>query len=462
MRNVTTLVLALAVAAGCGKSDKKGEGGDNAKTASGKPAKGGDPSAMITGTVPTLPPEVAAAKFGAVEADVHKALGVDSGFVPSKTNSDITYDLDFTNDKKLEKVSMRAKVDLEPILTKAWGPPIKTEKEKFWFNPAASMRAYLPDYGKNEVVAFDAYEPLEKLLGDKGNAFAMANGKSVLGMTVDEFKAAMGDKLCKFDEEGTELKKDLAEAEKDLLASMRDAKRTIHICFDNPRTVQMFNSLGDDARFGYDGKLSSIYISLQAGKSAELIKQTAALLDKTYGGNPVVIETDNGKDNWYFDPANKTQVRVSLGADWMGIEYGSLFPVAELIGGDKPGLSVEGAHMPVGTFEQIKADDPTHYAQRGESAFLYYPPTEFNFGQTEVDLQIYAHEKKTYAYRTVIHHTKNPAQGDKVLELLKAKFGEPKKDKKSTDKDEFWNFSKNGRKVEARRVSDQWQINVTK
>lgn len=464
MRNLTMLALALAVAAGCGKSDKKEGGGEAAKTKDGKgAASGGDASAMITGTAPTLPPEVAAVKFGQPEADAKKAAGSDSGYVPSKSNKDVSYSLT-SRGGKLESVSMTTKTDMLPVLTKAWGAPIKTEKEPYWFNPATGVRARIQDISSapNMIVMFDSYEPIEKILGEKGNAFAMAGDKPLLGMTVDELKAALGDKLCRFDEEGPKLKEAIAEAEKDSISSLRNVQRVIHICNDAPRTVTGYTGLGDDVRFGLDGKVSSIHISFATGKSADLIKQLAATLDKTYGGNPSEVESDNGRERWYFNPAAKTQVEVSLGQDYIGVTYAGLLPVAELIGGDLPGLSVEGPHLPVGTPAQIKAADPAHYAQRGELAYLYYPPTEFSNFETEVSLLSWAHEKKTYGYRLNLHHTKNEAHGDKVFELLKAKFGEPKKDKQSTDKDVFWNFSKNGRKVQARRVSEQWQITVTK
>jgi hypothetical protein len=116
--------------------------------------------------------------------------------------------------------------------------------------------------------------------------------------------------------------------------------------------------------------------------------------------------------------------------------------------------------------DEIKADDPTHFVSFGKDKdaleHLFYPPTDFNSLHLDVDLLMYAHDKKTYGYRINLNHADNEAAGDQVFELLKTKFGEPKVDKRTTDVDKYWTFSKNGRKVSARRVSQQWQIEVTK
>jgi hypothetical protein len=258
------------------------------------------------------------------------------------------------------------------------------------------------------------------------------------------------------------MKAAFAEAEKDLLSGLGDANKTIRICTTVPRTVNTINTLGDQARFGLDGKLASIFVSFSTGQSGELLKQLAETTNALYGGNPVEVKGTYGLERYYFDPATKQRVKVMLGEQSVNVEFSHYLPVAELVGGDKPGLSIEGPHMPVGTQAQIKADDPAHYAQRGESARLYYPATEFAQSTTEVQIQEYAREKKSYGYRINLHHTDNEAAGDEVFDLLKAKFGEPKVDKRTTDKDKYWTFSKNGRKVEARRVSQQWQILVTK
>ena len=87
--------------------------------------------------------------------------------------------------------------------------------------------------------------------------------------------------------------------------------------------------------------------------------------------------------------------------------------------------------------------------------------TEWTFWQTSVDLRWMANQKKSDGYRVVVHHTNNEPAGDVVFELLKAKYGEPKKSE-DVDKGKMHTFSKGGRTVRAWRVSEQWQLNVTK
>lgn len=465
MRKLAVIVLALAVS-GCGKDKEGGKGA--AKTSAG--AKSADTSGMFTGDAPTLPDEIAALKFGMSKADAAKALGEEEpGYMSSKKFDKVSYDLRFDKDKTtgaetLTSISVRTNNQLEPVLTSKWKSPAKTEKSAFWFNAATGVRAYLPDHGKGESVTFDQYEPVEKILGEKGNAFALApDGKPLIGMKLEEFHTAMGAKLCRWDEEGPKLQKAYEEAQKTWNNGLRDAQKGIHICTPVPRTVEQYTSMGDTARFGMDGKLESIHISFQVAKSADLIKGLAATFDKAYGGKPVEVKEKSGAvSRYYFDPAAKTRVKVTMDENWVGLTYGWYLPVAELIGGDKPGLSIEGAHMPVGTVEEMKADDPDHWVSFETLHHLFYPPTEFGSMHTDVDINFMSNSKKSANYRVVVHHTDNEAAGDQVFELLKAKFGEPKVDKRTTDVDKYWTFSKNGRKVSARRVSQQWQIEVTK
>ena len=244
MRTLAVIVLALAVS-GCGKEEKGGK--SSAKATAG--AKSADISGLFTGTAPTLPAEVAALQFGQTKDEATKAFGEDPGYSPSKKYDKVTYDADFRKKEKasptetLSAISVRANEPLEPILTKLWGPPVKTDKSPFWFNPTTGTRAHLPDHGKGETVTFDAYEPVEKILGEKGNAFTLApDGKSLIGMTLAEFKTAMGDKLCRWDEEGVKLEKEYAEAAETWNNSLRNSQRTIHICNTVPRTVDKVHS----------------------------------------------------------------------------------------------------------------------------------------------------------------------------------------------------------------------------
>ena len=83
--------------------------------------------------------------------------------------------------------------------------------------------------------------------------------------------------------------------------------------------------------------------------------------------------------------------------------------------------------------------------------------------RSELRLESYDKEPGTHSYRVVLHHTDNEAAGDQVFALLEKKLGPAKKDAKSADKDQYFNFrAKDGSKVQARRVSQQWQIEVSK
>lgn len=452
-------LLAIVLSANCSKSDSK-EGAGRA-TSGEKAAKGGDVTAFITGNAPTVPSEVASLKFGMPKADALKAVSADSGYVPSKTNDKVSYQLDFDDDK-LQKISVRADTEVEAALTKAWGAPIKTAKELFWFNAATGTRAYLPSYGGGKTVTFDAYEPAEKVVGEKFGDLSTVNGKLMLGATLDEAKAAYGERLCDIAEKGPELQKAYEAAEKDSLSRLQDVRRELRYCPALPRAAETSKPFGDQLRFGLDGRLASVFMQFDVGNSPELIKQLLALADKTYGGKPTEIKTQYGTDRYYYDPASKLRTKVIASEQSVSFEQSRYLPLTELIGGDKPGLSIEGAHMPVGTFAEIKADDPEHYRQRGELASLYYPPTELAYQHTEADLLFYSGDKKTYGYRVNLQYEKDKATGDKIMDLLKAKFGEPKPAKGGTETDTTYNFTKNGRKVAARRVNEQFQITVTK
>ena len=68
---------------------------------------------------------------------------------------------------------------------------------------------------------------------------------------------------------------------------------------------------------------------------------------------------------------------------------------------------------------------------------------------------------KSDGYRIVVHHTHYEKGGDDLYALLVAKYGEPKKTE-SDDKGKTYTFAKGGRTLRAWRVSEQWQLNVTK
>jgi hypothetical protein len=249
-------------------------------------------------------------------------------------------------------------------------------------------------------------------------------------------------------------------AERDALYPLGDVRRELRYCPELPRTVELGKPFGDQIRFGLDGKVASIYLGFETNGSETLQQQLVALMDAKFGA-ATVVPTERGIYRSYFDPASKRRAKVNVGERSVSLELSRFLPVAELIGGDKPGLSIENASLPVGTFAAIKAADHEHYRQRGVLASLYYPPTEFAQQHTEVKLDFFDKHTKTHGYSVVLHHTDNEAAGDQVLELLKAKFGEPKLDKRSTEGDQTFLFAKNGRKVSARRVKQQWQLRVT-
>lgn len=460
LRSTSLLVapLVASLAFGC-KSDDKG--GDT-KAASAATAATGGAIDTLFGAKPGLPAEVAAATFGGAKADVQRALGTDSGFVPSKAVAGASYNLRFSKADELESVSLQSAVDLEPVLTKLWGAPVKTKKgEAFWFAPETGTRAWLPDYGKGKVVAFSAYESLTSVIGGKGFELALTKDKPLLGEPWEGLHATWGGRLCDYGEKAPKLKQAFEANAKDSIASLRDTReRSLDLCRTAPRTVEHY-STRDTVRIGTDGKVAYVQLAFPTGGSPELTQQLVGELDAKFG-TATEVKTDYGTDRYYFDPGSRTRAIAIVGDQNVMLRVSRYLPAAELLGGDAPGLGIEKPAMIGGTFEQIRAADPEHFRQSGELAALIYPPTEYGGEVTEINLDRWAHEKKTYGYSTVLHHTHHEPAGDQVFELLKQKFGEPKRNKRSTATDVYYDFAKNGRKISARRVSQQWQLRVTK
>jgi len=457
----TTLLLSLAttLAVGC-KSDDKGRSHD--QPAKGDKAATGGSIDTLFGDKPALPAEVAAATYGGAKAEVLKAVGTDSGYVSSKTHAGVSYDLRFTKDDKLETVSVRADADLEPVLAKQWGAPVKTKKgEAFWFAPDTGMRAWLPDYGKGKVVVFSPYESLAAVVGGKGFELALTKDKPLLGVKWEDLEAAWGDRLCDYDEKAPKLKQAFEDNAKDSIASLRDVReRSLDLCRSVPRTVETY-AARDTVRIGTDGRVSYVQLGFPTASSPELTKQLVAELDAKLG-TATEVKTQSSTDRYYFDPASHTRAIAIVGEQGVTLRVSRYLPAAELIGGDAPGLGIEKPAMIGGTFEQIREADPEHFRQSGVLAALIYPPTEYAGEETEISLDRWDKQTKTHGYSTVLHFTNHEPAGDQIFELLKAKFGEPKRNKRSTDTDLYYDFAKNGRKVEARRVSQQWQLRFTK
>jgi hypothetical protein len=453
-------VLSILVT-GCGKS-KDGDK-PSKDTPAGPTSKSKDVASLFTGTSVTLPPEVAKVSFDAKKADVLASVGADSGYLSSKTHADVSYDLQFSRDDKLEQISVRTRgAPLAPILTKQWGEPIKVEKgERFWFNPSAGMRAWLPDYGKGEVVAISRYQPIATLLGPTGFDLAFAKGKPLFGATLDELHAAWGAQLCDWDRKADKLKKDYEDNVKDSIASLEMSALQLRLCTGGSRTVEQFAGLGDTIYMGLDQKAFAIGMSFRTGGSPELAAQIAKELDAKFGAATEVKEGDDTV-RYYLDPASKQRAIAKLGKDYVNLTVGPYLPVAELIGdATKPGLAIETPSMIGGTVAQIAAEDAAHIRHQGVLHSLVYPPTEWTFFQTEVRLDLWAKETRTHGYHTVLHHTHNPKAGDDLYALLETKYGKPKK-VAGDDKDKTFSFAKGGRKLEARRVSEQWQLTYAK
>jgi len=459
--------MVLVVALGCGgkKEDDKG-GGAGKKGPGGE--KSTDVSTLFSGSTVTLPAEVAAAQLGAPDTEVKKALGADSTYISSKTHEGVSYDLDFTREeKKLEKISVSAnKTELEPVLTKLWGPPIKTKKgEAYWFDEKTGLRAFLPEYAKGKRVTFTKYDSLAGLLGPTGFDLAFAKDKPLVGATVDELKAAWGGKLCDFDKEGANVKAAIEEYRKESLGLWHDKKKDLRLCLALPRGTEQYTPYGDRVTFGRMGKVTEVLFSFPTGGSPELEQQMLAFFDSKFGKPTELADTSGGKERWYFEPATKRRAIVMYGrGDSISLAVSSYYPIAEMLAADTPGvIAVATKSMPGGTAEQIEKEDPEHFNPHGGLEELVYPGTDWSRQETDVGLNNYEGDRATYAYTVTFHHSNNEAAGDEVMALLEKKLGPAKKAKNWTEKDQFYEFkTKAGQKVEARRTSQQWWLRVSK
>ncbi len=459
------LLVTVVVVAACGS--KKDADGDKGAAPADRVEKSTDLSTLFSGTTVTLPEEVAKATFGAPQPEVAKAIGTETTYLSSKRFKDVSYDLDYTREqKKLEKLSVTANVALEPLLTKQWGPPIKTKSGvAFWFDAKSGVRAWLPAYGKGKRVAFSRYDSLASLLGTTGFDLALASGKPLIGATLDELEAAWGGKLCDYKETGPAIKKSIEEYRTDWNGLWHDKKHELRLCLALPRFVDENTPFGDTLYVGRMGKVEEAMFSFRTGESPELTKEAIAFLDAKYG-KPVEIATSYGAQRWYFDPATHQRARATFNADGFSVFVGRYVPIAELLAADKPGvLSVATKSMPGGAPAAIAKEDPEHFNPHGTLPALVFPAADYNTEETEIDLESWDKAPTTHAYRVVFHHTDNEPAGDAVFALLEKKLGPAKKDSEheSTDKDRYFAWrTKDGQKVSARRVSQQWQIEVSR
>lgn len=452
------LILSTIFLAACGKE------GSNEKPTSKKSDRptNTDVASLFIGTTVTLPPEIAKAAFDAKKTEVLKTLGEDTGYVSSKTHADVSYDLDFSRADNLERISVSTRgTKLEAILTKQWGPPVKLEKgQLFWFNPEANVRAWLKD-ASAERVSFSPYESLQTLLGGKGFELAFAKGKPLFGATPDELHAAWGAKLCDWERESTKMKKAFEENAKDSIARLENHDLQLKLCPAWGRTIQEYSPSNDTIYIGHDQRAFAVGMSFPTGGSPDLSAQLVKQLDEKFG-TATEIKAGDSTERYYFDPATKMKAVAKVGKDYLVLNVGPYMPVAELIGdASTPGLAIETPSMVGGTVEQISKENEKTIHHMGTLHELVYPPTEWSFWQTKIDLNWMAKETKSYGYRVVLHHTNNPKARDDLHALLIAKYGEPKKSE-GQDSDRTLSFAKGNRKLSARLVSEQWQLQITK
>lgn len=460
--HLRTLFLAMILVAGCGKS-KDSDGGEKPSRGKSDRPTNKDVTSLFTGTSVTLPPEVAKATFDTKKAEVTKAVGSDTGYMSSKTHADVSYDLRFSRADNLEQITVTTRgTKLEPILTKQWGAPIKLAKgELFWFNPATGLRAWIPTRGDGENVSFSKYEAIGTLLGGKGFDLAFAKDKPLFGATLDELHTAWGAKLCDWDRQSETIKKQYAENTKDSLYQLENSLLQLRFCPAWSRTIEEYSPSADTIYMGRDARVFAVGLSFPTGGSPELAAQLVKSFDDKFG-TATEIKDGETTERFYFDPATKMRAIANVGKDYINLKVSPYMPVADIIGdASKPGFAIETPSMVGGTVEQISKENEKTIHHMGTLHELVYPPTEWTFFQTEVDLNWMAHETKSNGYRIVVHHTHYEKGGDDLYALLVAKYGEPKKTE-SDDKGKTYTFAKGGRTLRAWRVSEQWQLTVTK
>ena len=229
-----------------------------------------------------------------------------------------------------------------------------------------------------------------------------------------------------------------------------------------PRTVEQYTAAGDTIYFGRMGRVNEVIFSFQTGESAELQKQMLAFFDAKYG-KATELKTTSGTERWYFDPATKQRAVVIPSDAYVTLAVSRYYPIAEMLAADKPGvIAVATASMPGGTPAQIEKEDPEHFNPHGGLPELVFTGTDWVRQETDISLDSYDKAPATYAYTVVLHHTNNEAAGDEVFALLEKKLGPATKDSKWTEKDQYFNFKKDGKKIETRRSSQQWWIRVNK
>ncbi len=473
MKNKSILVSLLVSAmfgGACGKDDASSSDSKNKASSSKKekPAKEDKAKAkglegLFTGTSVTLPKEVAALTFGGSEAEALKQVGIESNYWTPKGYKKVRFSLGKTSEI-VDSFEIQADDPLEETITKQWGAPMKDKDgTAFWFNPEKAIRAFLPKHAKGKSLKFEAYQPLQELLGKEGFALEFAKDKALVGASVKELQEAWGDALCNFSEQGPKIQDAFTEHVADSLNQFPpNYGSQIDICWQTKRGMHPYSASPGKVSFGGNGRVVAFYLSVVTGGSAPYAKTQIAVLDAKFG-TPVVVAVKDGEERYYFDAASKHKVKVSRDKDnsYVTIAYQQYMPLEELLGGDGPGISVEPPSV-FGSFEAIAKEDPEHFQPSGVLASLFYPGTEYAGGLTEIQLNKMAHAKKVSSYKFVLHYGDNPAHEAEILELLEKKWGAPSSPKKEASNGKYLNYKNGKRKISVWQVNTQFQITVSK
>jgi hypothetical protein len=304
---------------------------------------------------------------------------------------------------------------------------------------------------KRELGQPQPKDKLAELFGRSGFELAFAKDRPLLAATLNEVLHDWADDLCKAADEEPRVRRAIVAMKSDPYGITLE--RQVTACLD-----------GTDAElvFDHDGKVSSLSVKVTVAPGSEARRGLLAFLDSKYGGSPTTIAEQRGTVRYYVEPASHLRAVVVEASDAVIVNHSRYLPISELIGGDKPGLSIEGVHMPYGLLDEIALDDPRHYVRSGDPARLFYPPTELGNEYTAIELKHYNGEPDTFAYEVDIPYRGHEPTSEHVLALLRAKFGEPTTTRRPDADNRYDTFEKGGRRVETRRFNGVWEIEVRK
>jgi hypothetical protein len=463
---ISILSVALLSVGACGKDDKASEAETKVVNSESKAQPSASKSTsldgLFVGASVTLPKEIAEISFGKSETDNQKTLGQESNFKSSDAYKGVTFQMR-SSKEQTESVDINVDEGLEAAVTKAWGTPAKNKDGlAFWHNPEAGLRAYMSPYGKGKTLVIDRYQPLEEFLGATGFDLAFANGKVLLGASIEELHAAWGDSLCDYDEQGPKLIASYAEHRKDSISRFPPTYNShIDLCWALKRSAGTTINR-DKLDIGANGRVAHYRMSVPTEGSSELTDSTLSLLSKKLG-EAVVVESERGQEHHYFDADKGLKARAVVAKEnaSVHVRFSEYLPLEQLLGGEGPGLGVEPEGV-FGTFEDIAKADPDHFEPAGVLASLVYPGTEFSSGLTEVSLSRMANAKKVSGYKVVLHYKGYPELEAQILALLAKKFGPARDSKRKASKGKYLDFGGKGqRNVSVWQVDEQFQITVS-